>query len=194
MSGRGRHRRRRHSRPRHATRQRQCCRLRGTLPVVTSAIEALKDPAPATSSGSQEQPDLRLGAWRRCATDAAIASAAHVTEMRSSTTAWFPTRWSRALRSAVYDEGRGSLHALDHLAEPACRAAGAQRVLQCAPKQAAGDRAGCRRRIRIEDLHLSRKRSSVCGPPSAPVSRSSGIRTGPKRSSPMPMAATMSRR
>ncbi len=52
--------------------------------------------------------------------------------------------------------GRREFHALDHEPESACGAArdlGLRR--RRARAQAAGDRAGCRRRLRLEDIHLS---------------------------------------
>ena len=48
------------------------------------------------------------------------------------------------------------LHALEHVAEPACGAARDRGLRRHgAGAQAARDRAGCRRRLRLEDLHLS---------------------------------------
>ena len=48
--------------------------------------------------------------------------------------------------------------AVEHVAEPACRAARHRGVRRHgAGAQAARDRAGCRRRFRLEDLHLSRR-------------------------------------
>ena len=62
-------------------------------------------------------------------------------------------RGARRLRS-----GRRELHAVDDEPEPACRAAGPLRLLQRrARAQASGDRARCRRRLRLEDLHLPRR-------------------------------------
>ncbi len=75
----------------------------------------------------------------------------------SSTTGWCRTRWSRAPRSANTTRARSSFHALHHEPEPACRAArhlGLRR--HRAGAQAARDRARCRRRLRLEDLHLCR--------------------------------------
>ena len=55
-------------------------------------------------------------------------------------------------------------HAVEHIAEPARRAPRHRGVRRHgAGAQAARDRAGCRRRFRLEDLHLSRKRSSASG-------------------------------
>ena len=61
--------------------------------------------------------------------------------------------------------------AVEHVAEPACRAARHRGVRRHgAGAQAARDRAGCRRRLRLEDLHLS-------GRGRLPVGRAQG-RTG----------------
>ncbi len=59
---------------------------------------------------------------------------------------------------------RRALHALHDLAEPACRAPRAVGVLQHrARAQAARDRARCRRRLRLQDLHLSRRDGGAVG-------------------------------
>ena len=62
-------------------------------------------------------------------------------------------------RAAIgsYDTGGGSLHALHDEPEPACGASRDLGFPRPGPRaQAAGDRAGCRRRLRLEDLHLCR--------------------------------------
>ncbi len=59
---------------------------------------------------------------------------------------------------------RGAFHALHDVAEPACRASRAVGVLQHrAGAQAAGGGAGCRRRFRLQDLHLSRRDGGAVG-------------------------------
>ena len=59
---------------------------------------------------------------------------------------------------------RRAFHALHDVAEPACRAPRAVGVLQHrAGAQAAGDGARRRRRLRLEDLHLSRRDGGAVG-------------------------------
>ena len=65
-------------------------------------------------------------------------------------------RHGAARRARRLRPGRGALHALDDEPEPACRAARHLGLLQRrAGEQAARHRARCRRRLRLEDLHLS---------------------------------------
>ena len=110
----------------------------------------------AGASRSREQPDLRLGAGRRrrhrrgdrqgraCDEDAHRQQPAGAQRDGAARRTW-PVR-----------QGRRPLHLLDDLAEPASGAAGHERLLQCrAGEQAARHRAGRRRRLRLEDLHLS---------------------------------------
>ncbi|KAH2819200.1 hypothetical protein KXV85_003559, partial [Aspergillus fumigatus] len=60
--------------------------------------------------------------------------------------------------------GRRALHAPHHVAESACRPPRALGVLQRGARaQAAGDRPRRRRRIRLEDLHLSRRDGGAVG-------------------------------
>ena len=59
---------------------------------------------------------------------------------------------------------RGAFHPLHDVAESACRAPGAVGVLQHrAGAQAAGGGARCRRRLRLQDLHLSRGDGGAVG-------------------------------
>ena len=76
----------------------------------------------------------------------------------SSTTAWCRTRWSRASRSANTTPATTAFTLWNTIAEPACRAAGDRGLRRHGARaQAARDRAGRRRRLRLEDLHLSRR-------------------------------------
>jgi carbon-monoxide dehydrogenase large subunit len=83
--------------------------------------------------------------------------AKHVTKLDSSTTGSSPTPWSRARRSAITTRARIRLHALHDEPEPACRAPRAVGLHRHrAGAQAARHRAGRRRRLRLQDLHLCR--------------------------------------
>ena len=126
----------------------------------------------AAPSGGRRQSDLRLGARRRqgdrCG--ARQGRARHPADHRQQ-----PARSQRhgaARRAWRLRQGRGPLHLLDDVAEPASRAAGDERLLQCrAGEQAAGHRAGCRRRLRLEDLHLSGRGRLPLGLQEAPACR-----------------------
>jgi carbon-monoxide dehydrogenase large subunit len=76
-----------------------------TLPVVTSAIEALKDGAPQLHPEAKNNLifDWELG--DAAATDAAIASAAHVTEMKVINNRLVPNPMEPRAALGVYDEG-----------------------------------------------------------------------------------------
>ena len=119
----------------------------------------------AAPSGSARQPDLRLGTsatkprpseafkqGRQCGDDGHRQQPAGAERDGAA-------RGARRLRRR-----RGALHALHDIAEPACRAAGDDRLLQHrAGEQAARDRARCRRRLRLEDLHLSGRDGCAVG-------------------------------
>ena len=100
-----------------------------TLPAVTDARAALDKGAPQLFDGI---PGNLVFDWDNdtsdfAATEAAFAKAAHVTRWRSSTTAWWRIRWSRATRSAtgtrppgapvLYTGTQGSHFVRDPLAE-----------------------------------------------------------------------------
>ncbi|MEM5470524.1 xanthine dehydrogenase family protein molybdopterin-binding subunit [Hoeflea sp. AS60] len=76
-----------------------------TLPVVTSAVEALKDGAPQLHPEAKNNLifDWELG--DAAATDAAIASAAHVTEMKIINNRLVPNPMEPRAALGVYDEG-----------------------------------------------------------------------------------------
>ena len=75
----------------------------------------------------------------------------------SSTTAWSPNPMEPRVGDRRLRRGRGALHALHHLAEPARRAARALGLRRHrARAQAPRHRPGRRRRLRLEDLHLPR--------------------------------------
>ena len=126
------------------------------LKAVVDAAEALKKGAPQLHPEADSNLifDWEIGDAK--ATDAAIAGgrARHHDAHRQQPAG--AQRHGAARGARPLRQGRGSLHLLDDLAEPACRAAGDERLLQCrAGKQAARHRARCRRRLRLEDLHLS---------------------------------------
>ena len=97
-------------------------------------------------------------------------------------------RGDRRLRSR-----QRQLHALEYDAEPACRAArdlGVHR--HGAGAQAARDRAGCRRRFRLEDFHLSGRSRVPVGIAEGQPSGEMDCRTARRASSPTRMAAITS--
>ena len=82
----------------------------------------------------------------------------------SSTTAWCRTPIEPRAAIGEYDSGTGSFHVVEYHAKSACRAArhlGVHR--HRAREQATRDRAGRRRRLRLEDIHLFRRESWRCG-------------------------------
>ena len=163
------------------------------LQAVVDMREGAGEGRAAASSRGRQQSDLRLGPSATRATDAAFKARpcdhARHHQQPAGAQRHGAARGARPLR-----QGRGSLHLLDHLAEPACGAAGDERVLQCrAGKQAAGHRAGCRRRLRLQDLHLSGRDRLPVGLQAHRRAGQVEQPTAPKASSPTRMAATMSR-
>ena len=110
----------------------------------------------ASASGSRQQSDLRLGA-RRCRRHRRgdqEGRARHEDAHRQQPAG--PQRDRAARRARPLRQGRGPLHLLDDVAESASGAARHERLLQCrAGEQTARHRARRRRRLRLEDLHLS---------------------------------------
>ncbi|MCO6408521.1 xanthine dehydrogenase family protein molybdopterin-binding subunit [Hoeflea alexandrii] len=76
-----------------------------TLPVVTSAIEALKDGAPQLHPEAKNNLIFDWEIGDSAATDAAIASAAHVTEMKVINNRLVPNPMEPRAALGVYDEG-----------------------------------------------------------------------------------------
>jgi carbon-monoxide dehydrogenase large subunit len=75
-----------------------------TLPVVTEAVDALKDGAPQLHPTSQEQPDLRLGNRRQCRRRCGDRLGAHVTEMKIVNNRLVPNPMEPRAALGVYDE------------------------------------------------------------------------------------------
>jgi len=76
-----------------------------TLPVVTSAVEALKDGAPQIHPEAKNNQIFDWEIGDSAATDAAIASAAHVTEMKIINNRLVPNPMEPRAALGVYDEG-----------------------------------------------------------------------------------------
>ncbi|WP_417415017.1 xanthine dehydrogenase family protein molybdopterin-binding subunit [Hoeflea sp.] len=76
-----------------------------TLPVVTSAVEALKDGAPQLHPEAKNNLIFDWEIGDSAATDAAIASAAHVTEMKIINNRLVPNPMEPRAALGVYDEG-----------------------------------------------------------------------------------------
>ena len=134
------------------------------LPAVVDMLDAVASGAPQLHPEAPNNVDLRLdhrgrgrhggGIQERCPRDRARHH-----QQPAGAEPDGAARGDRRLR-----RGGGTFHALHHLAKPACRAAGAFGVLQRRPgTQIAGDRAGCRRRLRLQDLHLSGRNGGALG-------------------------------
>jgi len=76
-----------------------------TLPVVTSAVEALKDGAPQLHPEAKNNQIFDWEIGDSAAVDAAIASAAHVTEMKIVNNRLVPNPMEPRAALGVYDEG-----------------------------------------------------------------------------------------
>ena len=119
---------------------------------------------PANPRSRAEQHDLSVAPRRPEGAEARIqiGEARHQARYRQQSAGPEPIEPRAAL--AEYDAGTGSAHALEHLAEPARRAPRHLRVCRHrAGTQIAGYRARRRRRLRLEDLHLSRRGRGVMG-------------------------------
>ena len=127
-------------------------------------LPAVIDPAKAQDPASpQVHPEapgnliFRWGLGNEDETKAALARAKHVTKLDIVNNRLDPLRHRAARRDRLLRSGREPLHPLQHHPEPACRAAGAVGLRRHrAREQAPRHRARCRRRLRLEDLHLCR--------------------------------------
>ncbi len=142
------------------------------LKAVSSAVDALKKGAPQLHPEAEGNLifDWEIGDAK--ATDEALVEgrACHQDAHRQQSPG--AERDGAARSTRPLRQGRGPLHLLDDVAEPACRASGDERLLQCrAGEQAARHRAGCRRRLRLEDLHLSGRSRLPAGHPRRPACR-----------------------
>ena len=163
-------------------------------------LPAVVDPAKAMDPGAPqlhpEAPKNLIYNWSigdEKATDAALAKAAKIGQARRRQQPHHPERDRAACGAGHLRSRRGALHASRRLAEPARSSAGALRLRRhCARDQAARDRARRRRRLRLEDLHLSRGDGLLLGGEARRPRRSNGPPTAANCSSPTPMAATMS--
>ena len=140
------------------------------LPAVVDPAKA-QDRRAADPRGRAEQHDLRMASSATRRSDAAFAAAKHVTKLDIVNNRLVPNAMEPRAALGEYDAGTDQLHALEHDAEPACRAARALGLRRHgAGAQAARDRAGRRRRLRLEDLHLSgRSRLPVGGAEGRPA-------------------------
>ena len=134
------------------------------LPVAADIKAAI---APGAPQLHPEAPGNVIYDWTigdEAATDAAFKAAANVTALDITNNRLVPNAMEPRAAIADYDAAEEHFTLLHDLAESACRAAGAVGVLQHrAGAQAAGDRAGCRRRFRLEDLHLSGRNGGAVG-------------------------------
>ena len=134
------------------------------LPAVADIRAAIKPGAPQLHP---EAPGNVIYDWAigdEAAVKDAFAKAANVVDARPHQQPPGAERDGAARGDRRIRRGRRALHALHDIAESACRAPGAVGVLQHrAGAQAARDRARCRRRLRLEDLHLSRRDGGAVG-------------------------------
>ena len=126
------------------------------LPAVTDPAKA--QTRPADPRGRAEEHDLpvaprrRQGGRRRVQVGQARHQARHRQQPAGA------QRDGAARRDRRIRQRHAELHALEHLAEPACRAARHRGLRRHGARaQAARDRARRRRRLRLEDFHLSRR-------------------------------------
>ena len=134
------------------------------LPAVADIRAAI---APGAPQLHPEAPGNVVYDWAlgdEAATNAAFAKAANVVSIELTNNRLVPNAMEPRVGDRRLRHRGRALHALHHLAEPARRPPRAVGVLQHrAGAQAARDRAGRRRRLRLENLHLSRKRWWRCG-------------------------------
>ena len=127
-------------------------------------LPAVIDLAKAASAGQAQihdvAPNNTIYNWHlgdKAATDAAFASAAHVTKIDLVNNRLIPNAMEPRAAVGEYELGRRRAHALHHQPEPACGATGPFGLYRTrARAQAEGHRARCRRRVRLQNLHLSR--------------------------------------
>ena len=125
-------------------------------------LPAVVDTAKAASAGQAQihdvAPNNTIYNWHlgdKAATDAAFASAAHVTKLDLVNNRLIPNAMEPRAAVGDYDFGRRRDDALYDEPEPACGAGGPVCLHRsCAREQAEGHRARRRRRVRLEDLHL----------------------------------------
>ena len=125
----------------------------------------MADPAKAQAQGAPQihevAPNNTIYQWHlgdQKAADAAFEAAKHVTKLDIVNNRLVPNAMEPRVAHRRIRCRHRQLHALEHDAEPACRAARDRGLRRHGARaQAARDRAGCRRRLRLEDLHLSRR-------------------------------------
>ena len=163
-------------------------------------LPAVADPAKAQAQGAplihDVAPNNTIYQWHlgdQKATEAAFKAAKHVTKLDIVNNRLVPNAIEPRAALADYDSGNDALHALEHVAEPACRAARDRGLRRHgAGAQAARDRAGCRRRLRLEDLHLSRRGRLPLGVAQGEPAGEVEFAIAPRPSSPTRTAATTS--
>ena len=128
-------------------------------------LPAVADPAKAQTQGAPQihdvAPNNTIYQWHLGdpkATEAAFKAAKHVTKLDIVNNRLVPNAIEPRAALAEYDAGSDQPDAVEHVAESARRAARHRGLRRHgAGAQAARDRARCRRRLRLEDLHLSRR-------------------------------------
>ena len=134
-------------------------------------LPAVADPAAAQKKGAPQihevAPSNTIYQWHlgdAKAVDAAFKSAKHVTKLDIVNNRLVPNAMEPRAAIGEYDAGTETLHAVEHDAEPARRAPRHRGLRRHGARaQAARDRARCRRRLRLEDFHLSRRGRVRCG-------------------------------
>ena len=138
--------------------------LRGTAGRRRISRAAIKPGAPQLHP---EAPGNVIYDWTigdEAATEAAFKAAANVVSLDITNNRLVPNAMEPRAAIADYDEAEEHFTLLHDVAESACRPSGAVGLLQHrAGAQAAGDRARRRRRLRLQDLHLSGRDGGAVG-------------------------------
>ena len=164
-------------------------------------LPAVADPATAQKAGRAANPRSRARRTRSIsgisaiakAADAAFKSAKHVTRLDIVNNRLVPNAMEPRAAIGEYDAGTEQLHAVEHDAEPARRAARHRRLRRHGARaQAARDRARRRRRLRLEDFHLSGRGRGAVGVEARRAAGEMDLAIARRRSSPTRTAAITS--
>ena len=161
------------------------------LPAVVNCVDALKPGAPQIHDAGAGQQVLHVGAGRQGGGRRRVRQGRARHEARHRQQPADPERDRAARRRRVVQPRRRQLHALRRQPESARRAAADDGVrARPAGAQGARDRAGRRRRLRLEDLPLRRRDGAGLGVEARQPPDQVGGRAQRERSSPTRTAAT----
>ena len=129
----------------------------GELPAVADTASAAQPGQPQIHDAAPGNAVYNWHLGDKGATDAAFAAAKHVTKLDLVNNRLIPNAMEPRAAVGDYDSGTETMTLFTTKSEPSCRAGGLVGLHRpCAGEQAQGDRAGRRRRVRLEDLHLRR--------------------------------------